>query len=429
MQVAVRFGRGTTNVEVDADRLVAVLRPSPPPPLADPDADLEAALRSPIGSAPLAEIARGRRDAVILVSDITRPAPNALFLRHIAEALNGAGLPDEAITILVATGAHRSNEGAELDELISPDAVRRFRVVNHVARDPASHVDLGRTPLDVPILIDGTYVDADLKIATGLIEPHYMAGFSGGRKLVCPGIAAIDTVREFHSARLLMHPAASTTVLAGNPVHETSLACARAAGVDFIVNAAVDEGRRVTGLWAGELVAAHETGCAAVGAAARAYCAEPVDIVVTSNAGYPLDASVYQATKGMVGALPILKPGGTVVIAAACPEGLGSADFAQVVHDHGSIEDALDRLGDPNRFVIDQWGVVMLAKAVQRCEVMIHAEGLSDADARAAFLTPVAGLQAGLDRALVKHGAGATVAVIPDGPYVVAELGQRRQGA
>jgi len=418
----VRYGRGHVAVEVPDGRLVSVLRGAPPPPLEDPEAAVGRALESPIGCEGLSAMATGRRDAAVVVSDITRPAPNALMLPPIVEALRRGGIHDDRITVLIATGAHRRTSPPELRELLGTRLAATCRAVDHVATDGEAHTCLGTTPQGVPLHIDRRYVEADLKILTGLIEPHYMAGYSGGRKAVCPGLASVETIGQFHRHEILMDARSTTGVLAGNPVHEAALAAARAAGADFIVNAALDDQRRVTGVWAGELEAAHLAGCHEVGRGALAVCPEPVDVVVTSNAGYPLDCNVYQATKGMVGALAILKPGGTILIAAQCSEGLGSAAFASVLRAHSSIEEALVRLADPSRFAVDQWGVTMLAKAVTQARVLIHSEGLLESDARSAYLTPVPSLQAGLGQALALHGPDAKVAVIPDGPYTMATL-------
>jgi len=418
----VRYGRGYASVEVPDGRLVSVLRGAAAPALADAHAAVQHAIGSPIEGEDLAAMAVGRRHAVVVVSDITRPAPNALMLPPVLDALRRGGIDHHRVTVLIATGAHRRTSPQELGELLGPDLPAACRIADHVATDHEAHTYLGTTPQDVPLHMDRRYVDADLKVLTGLIEPHYMAGFSGGRKAVCPGLASVETIGRFHRHELLMHERSTTGVLAGNPVHEAALAAARAAGADFIVNAALDDRRQVTGVWAGELEAAHLAGCHEVARSASAACPEPVDIVVTSNAGYPLDCSVYQATKGMVGALEILKPGGTVVIAAECSEGLGSPAFASVLRADSRIEDSLARLADPSSTAMDQWGVTMLAKAVTRARVLIYADGLSEADARSAYLTRVPSLQSGLDQALRWHGPEATVAVIPDGPYTMATL-------
>jgi len=346
MKAAVRYGKGHIEVEIPDENLVCELRAPLPPAPTDAEAALAESLANPIGSRPLEEVAAGRQSAAIVISDITRPAPNDLMLRHIIGALRSVGLAASDITILVATGGHRPNVGWEWEELVGPDIAREYAPANHDCKDLAAHVHLCELPHKIPLYVDERYIRADLKILTGLVEPHYIAGFSGGRKAVCPGLAALTTIREFHRPEILLHPKADTTILDGNPIHEASLAAARAAGADFIVNTAVDESRRITGVWSGDLEAAHEAGCRVVGEAAVAYCPEPVDIVVTSNAGYPLDCNIYQATKGMVGALPILKEGGTVLLASSCQEGLGSEGFSAVVRAQDTIEETMERLND-----------------------------------------------------------------------------------
>ncbi len=232
-----------------------------------------------------------------------------MILPPILATLERAGVPRDGITILVATGLHRPNEGDELVELVGPEIAKDYRCVNHFGQDLASHTFLGTTDAQVPVWIDSRYVDAELKIATGLIEPHFMAGYSGGRKLICPGIAALETVRVWHSPRFLEHPLADSGHLTGNPVHEENTRIARMAGCDFIVNVTLDSDRKITSVSAGDMEAAFHEGVRFIDRIVRAPLDAPVDIVVTSSAGYPLDTTFYQSVKGMVGALPILKPG------------------------------------------------------------------------------------------------------------------------
>ena len=235
------------------EHLVGPLEIRPAPPLADPARAVAAALLEPTGVPPLSELAAGKKTACVLICDVTRPVPNALILGAILPTLEAAGVPRDGITILIATGLHRPNLGAEIAELVGPKIAAKYRVENHYGKDLASHADLGVSPRGVPIYIDTRYVGADLKIATGLIEPHLMAGYSGGRKLICPGIAALETVRVWHGPQFLEHPKADCGILEGNPVHEENTWIARRAGCDFIVNVTLDGDRRVTGVFAGEM--------------------------------------------------------------------------------------------------------------------------------------------------------------------------------
>ncbi|MBW3623690.1 MAG: nickel-dependent lactate racemase, partial [Armatimonadetes bacterium] len=278
MEVTLNYGREGLTVRVPEERLAGVLRLRPVPPLPDPAAAVEDALRSPLGAPPLEEIARGRKDAVIVLCDVTRPVPNELLLRPLLETLHRAGLSREQITLLIATGLHRPNLGAELEEMIGADLAREYRVVNHAGRDDDSHADLGFTQSGTPVMIDRTYVEADLKILTGLVEPHLMAGYSGGRKVICPGLGSWRTVSVLHSPKFLEHPACTAGRLAGNPLHRELLEIARMAGVDFVVNVTLDSERRVTGVFAGELEESHRAGVAKVEEAAKVPIPEPADV-------------------------------------------------------------------------------------------------------------------------------------------------------
>src|SRR6516165_8570304 len=247
MQITLDYGRTGLDVTLPDDRLIAPpLSIRDAPPLADPAAAIAAAIRTTIGTKPLAEIARGKKSACVVVCDITRPVPNKLILPPLLKTIEDAGVPREAITILVATGLHRPNEGDELVELVGAEVARTYRCENHFGKDRDSHDYLGTTPAGVPVWIDKRYLAADLKITTGLIEPHLMAGYSGGRKVICPGIVGLETVKVWHGPRFLLHPRADCGILDGNPVHEENTRIAQMAGCDFIVNVCMDGERRVT---------------------------------------------------------------------------------------------------------------------------------------------------------------------------------------
>src|SRR5438876_10148633 len=325
MQVTLDYGRTGLPVTLPADRVIGPLTIRDAEQLADAAAALDAALAQPIGARPLAELARGKTNACILICDITRPVPNRLILPPVLRTLERSGISREKITILVATGLHRPNEGAELVELVGPEIAANYRVENHHGKVRDEHDFLGVTPNGVPVWLDARYVRADLKITTGLIEPHLMAGYSGGRKVICPGIAARETVKVWHGPRFLEHPRADCGIVEGNPVHEENTQIALMAGCDFIVNVCLDGQRHVTWVGAGDMIRAWEEGVRFVEGVVKVPVTEPLDIIVTSCAGYPLDTTWYQAIKGLTGALPIVKQGGTIIKAASLSEGLGSA--------------------------------------------------------------------------------------------------------
>jgi nickel-dependent lactate racemase len=412
-------------------------------PLADPSAAIEAALADPIGTPPLAEVARGRTNACILICDITRPVPNRLILPPLLRTLEEQGLARKDILLLVATGLHRPNEGAELEEMVGPEIMKHYRIDNHHGKVLEEHDYLGTTPRGVPVYLDSRYVRADLKITTGLIEPHLMAGYSGGRKVICPGIAALETVKVWHGPQFLEHPKADCGIVEGNPVHEENTRIALMAGCDFIVNVTIDGQRRITWVGAGDMIKAWQEGVRFVEGVVKVPVPEAVDIVVTSCAGYPLDATWYQAVKGLTGALPIVKQGGTIIMAASLSEGLGSPEFQQQIttsrylkqfstadHAVAPLKDrpvaarrASQPLHGPGAVAafceMDEWQVVMLSKVLERCKVKVVSDGLPAETLRRCHVEPAPTVEQAVADSLAEYGPAAKVAVIPKGPYVL----------
>ena len=428
MQFTLAYGKTGLRCEVPDANVVGPLEIRPAPPLTDPAAAVGDSLLKPTGTPPLSELAGGKQTACVLICDVTRPVPNALLLRAILPTLEAAGVPRDGITVLIATGLHRPNLGAEIVELVGPEIAADYRVENHYGKDLATHTDLGTSPRGVPIHIDSRYVDADLKIATGLIEPHLMAGYSGGRKLVCPGIAALETVKVWHGPQFLEHPRAGEGKLDGNPVHEENTRIARRAGCDFILNVTLDADRRVTGVFAGDLEDAFAEGVAFARSVVTAPVAGgPVDVAVTSAAGYPLDQTFYQSVKGLTGVLPVMKEGGTIILAAEMAEGVGSPEFAGLFDEFPTPERFMRAItgADPDRpgyFVMDQWQLEEMAKVLRRCEVVYVTDAPFADDLEKFYVTRAASVEAAVAAALEKYGPGARVAVIPEGPYVLPTL-------
>jgi nickel-dependent lactate racemase len=419
MRITLDYDRAGLTVELPDDRVVGPLAIRPAPPLADPEAVIAEALAKPIGSRPLAELARGRRNACILVCDITRPVPNRLILPPLLRTLEGQGIARKDILLLIATGLHRPNEGAELEEMVGPEIAANYRIENHHGKILDEHEYLGTTPNDVPAYIDRRYVKADLKITTGLIEPHLMAGYSGGRKVICPGIAALETVKIWHGPRFLEHPKADCGFVEGNPVHEENTRIAKMAGCDFIVNVCLDGQRRITWVGAGDMEKAWEEGVRFVEQVVRVPVPEPLDVVVTSSAGYPLDTTWYQAIKGLTGALPIVKRGGTIVLAAGLTQGIGSPEFQKLVADNPDLQAFKERILGKDYFVMDQWQLEELAKVVAKCKVKVVSAGLPAEMLRKCHVEPAASVEKAVADCLAEYGPSAKVAVIPKGPYVL----------
>lgn len=419
MRIKLDYGKTGLEVDLPDENIVGPLQIRPVKPLADPEAVVRELLKNPIGAKPLVEIAQGKRTACILICDITRPVPNQVLLTPILETLAAAGVPREGITILIATGMHRPNEGDELVELVGESIASNYRVVNHFGQNLSEHTYLGTTDRNVPVWIDSRYVEAELKITTGLIEPHLMAGYSGGRKLICPGIAALETIKVWHGPQFLEHPLADCGILEGNPVHDENTRIALMAGCDFIINVTLSQEREITSIVAGDMIQAFERGVAFVREVVKAELSEPCEIVVTSGAGYPLDTTFYQAVKGMTGALPAVKQGGTIIIAAGTTEGIGSPEFQSLFRENATLEGFVQRILGKDYFVMDQWQLEELAKVRRKCKVKFVTRGLSAEVLQGLFVEPVATVEQAVRECLEEYGRNARIAVIPKGPYVL----------
>jgi nickel-dependent lactate racemase len=338
-----------------------------------------------------------------------------------------AGIPLASITVLVATGLHRPNEGAELAELVGDDWVlEHVTVANHFARNDADHVDLGPTATrGTPVKIDRRFVEADLRIATGLVEPHFMAGWSGGRKVVAPGVAGHETIRTFHSAKFMEDPLAVQCNLVGNPLHEEQLEIVRMIGEIYALNTVIDEDRDLVCVTFGEIIASHLAAVAFIAGATEIKVPRKFKTVVTSSAGYPLDKTYYQTVKGMVTPLDILAPGGTLIIASECSEGFGSREFREA-------QGRLIALG-PERFLatltakslaeVDEWQTEMQLKTMRVGRIQLYTTGLDAEERRLTGVEIVSSVDRSIAESVARSG-DAAVAVIPEGPYVIPVHGQ-----
>jgi nickel-dependent lactate racemase len=420
MKIRIAYGTRGLDVDIPDRNLAGVLSMPHTPALADPSGTLRVMLSRPIASPPLRELAMGKRSACVVLCDVTRPVPNTLLLPPILETLAAAGIPERNTVLLIATGLHRPSTPQELEAILGTELPGRYRVVDHRARESAEQVDLGTTRRGTPVHIDRTYCQADLKVTTGFIEPHLMAGFSGGRKLIAPGCAGETTIRALHSPAFLEDPNCREGSLDGNPLHEELLEIAGMTGHDFIVNVALDVEHRVTGMFAGDPIQAHAEGVRFVRQAVRAELREPADIVVTTSAGHPLDLTYYQAVKGMTAALPVVKPGGLLILAAECGEGLGSPEFTRMATSFSSSAAFMESIRT-NPVVIDQWQLEECARATRHAEVILVSEKVHHEYRDKLFVGTAATVDEALARGFRRIGPSARVAVIPKGPYTLVE--------
>ena len=422
MQVEMRYGQGAVVVDIPDKNLSAVLETAQSVPLTDAENAIRHAISQPIASPSLAELAKRRDSACIVISDITRPVPNQVILPPILETLEQSGIAREKITILIATGIHRPNEGKELEEMVGRSIMETYRIVNHFSQKPETHTYLGETRKGTPVYIDKTYLKADLKIATGLIEPHLMAGYSGGRKAICPGVASIETMKVMHGPELMEHPKSSVGILEGNPFHMEATEIALMAGVDFNLNVAIDKQRQITGVFAGDLVESHLVGARFVEQMAKVTIPTPVDAVVVSSAGYPLDTTFYQAIKGLLTAVEIVKQGGSILLVAACSEGIGSKPFTDLLFKTDDLSAFVQGLYNPANFVIDQWQLEELAKVARKADIYFYTDGIPFQQLSKLFVFPLKNPQEGIEQFIAQYGEDIQIAAIPEGPYVLAKI-------
>ncbi len=420
MRVELAFGRHGTSVTVPDG--AEVIAPVDEPGLRDEAASITAALRRPLLGPPLRELTGGAARIAVVFPDLTRPMPNRTVLPPLLAELARSGVPDDHITLLCATGTHRQASASEMEELVGPEIVARYAIVDHDSTSDG-HVEVGRVD-GTPVLLQREYVEADLRIITGFVEPHFFAGFSGGPKAVCPGLAATTTILEAHHPRRIADGRATFVTRAGNPVHDFVRAATALAPPHLSLDVAINRARQVTAVFAGPLPAAHDAACAHVQSAAVRVVDAPFDLVVSTNGGYPLDRNLYQAVKGMAAAERIVRPGGIIVMAAACEDGVpADGAFARLLAAAHTTTDLLGASGEPE---LDRWQAQVLGRVLARAQVRLFAPGLDTAASPSTLLTLVPDLDAAVAAACARLGPDARVAVMPEGPLTVATV---RDGA
>jgi lactate racemase len=409
-------------VEVPSSDVV-VLEPKFMPGLEDEEAAFRAAVRSPIEARPMRELVRPHERLALVIPDITRPLATERLLHWTTRELSH--VPDGNITVINGTGSHRANTRDELASMVGRELLARFRVVNHSAHDPATLAPAGRTHDGREVLMNREYVEADRRIVMGFIEPHFMAGFSGGYKGVFPALADIDAIMHYHRAAVIGDPRSTWGQLEGNPTQDQVRANGSLLPVDFCINVTQNRERGITGFFCGEVLAAHRRGCAFARATAMAACDRTYPVVLTTNGGYPLDQNLYQSVKGMSAAAQIVRAGGLILAAAECREGFPEhGNFRKLMCTHDSPGAILHTITAPGFSLYDQWEAQMLALILIKARVGLYSTIPPD-DARRAHLEPVADVEARLREELRRIGQNAPVAVIPEGPMTIPYLQSR----
>ena len=414
----VRLAYGRDGLTLAVPDGTAVVEPRPVAGVADEVAALEAALAAPVGSPPLAALATGKRRVVVTHSDITRATPNARILPVVLAALERAGVERRNITLINALGTHRPQTAAELRQLLGPAVVVNYRCTQHDAWNDAGLVAAGTTSRGNQVRLNRTMLEADLVIFTGFIEPHFFAGFSGGPKGALPALAGHESVLTNHGYRMIGDPRATWGITDGNPIWEEMREVAQRIKPLFLLNVTLNDAGEITGVFAGDVAAAHRRGCAFVRSSAMVAVDQPFDVVVTTNSGYPLDQNLYQTVKGMQAAKGVVRAGGAIVMAAACADGLPDhGRYAELLAAAGSPEAVLEMVAQPGFAAQDQWQVQIQAQIQRHADVYVYSDGLTDAEIEAALLTPTRDLEGLLAKLQPQR-----LCVLPQGPLTIAYL-------
>ena len=421
MQINLAYGHSGLSVNLPDNTYI--VEPTFVPGLPDEVAAIREALRNPIDSVALAEKVKPGDKVVIEHSDITRPTPNDRILPVLIAELEAAGIAPEDITLLNALGTHRPQTEAELRQMLGDRIFDNYRCLQHNGHDDEILVPLGETSLGNPVRVNRLYLEADVRILTGFIEPHFFAGFSGGPKGVLPALAGAESVQSNHSREMIGHPKATWGVTKGNPIWEEMREVALRTEPTFLLNVTLNTRHEITGVFAGDMLQAHTAGCTFVQEKAMVGVETPFDIVVTTNSGYPLDQNLYQAVKGMSAASQIVRTGGTIIVAAACQDGLPDhGGYAALLAKAGSPQAVLDMIAQPGFSEPDQWQIQIQAMIQLKADVHVYSDGLTDEQIQQALLTPCRDIEGTIAKRLEKYGPNARVCAIPAGPQTIAYL-------
>ena len=419
-----RLAYGSEGLDIAIPVDATVVTPAHRPAVPDEVAAVRAAIAAPVAGRPLRDLVERGARVAISVCDATRPQPRQPMLAAIAEVLDGIVRPEDVV-VLIATGTHDVSTDEQRREMLGDDVLRHWRVVDHNARDAASLRAVGSID-GVPVMLNREWVDADVRITTGFVEPHFFAGFSGGPKMVAPGLAGLDTVLELHSPARIADPRATFAIVEGNPVHDAVRSIAAATGVTFAVDVLIDDRHRITHAFGGPVLEMHAVARRTARAVAMQPVVGPFDIVVTTNSGYPLDRNLYQSVKGMAAAATVVAEGGTIICAAECRDGLpNDGPYARLLRGASSIEGAAGQLVEAGHTIPDGWQVQVQARVQARARVLLFSR-LTASAVRSAHLEPIDDVTATLFD-LLRQRPDARVCVLPEGPQTIPFLSERAE--
>ncbi len=417
MKVKLDYGKKGLVVDLKNKKVVKVFSMAKSRPLQNPSKKIRRALSKPLGTAPLLKLVKKTDKVCIVISDNTRPVPNKIILPEIFKILKLADIPDKNIFILIGNGTHLPLNNAAIKELVGNEIAGRCRVLNHDCFNNKDQKYLGKAG-GAKLLVNKKYFEASFKIVTGFIEPHFMAGFSGGRKGVCPGVAGYETIKTFHSAKYLASRYAVSGNIKKNPCDKLAEAVSKKAGVEFLINVTLDSEKKITGVFAGDWKKAHKAGMSFCLKHVRDTVKKPLDVVITSAGGYPLDRNFYQTVKGIVGASEVVKKGGEIIIVSGCSDGVGGKDFRDLLKGLSSPEDFLKKIFKKNYFHAEQWQIQELVKGLLKAKVKLFTGGLCEKDKKLCRVNIVEDL----NREIAAIPANKTIGVIPNGPYILTKI-------
>lgn len=414
-KVQLAYGKGNISIKVP-DKAV-VVEPQHIDSLADEKAAVLNALRHPIGTLPLKEMVKSSDRVAIVISDITRPTPNHKLVPWLIEEMSH--VPKENFVVINGLGSHRHNTREELISMLGQEVVDTIRVINHEAFDDNELVHVGRNSYGSEVYLNKTYVEADFKIVTGFIEPHFFAGFSGGPKGINPGIVGIKTIQDFHNAEMIGNPNSTWGVIEGNSVQDAATQNCLMAKPEFMLNVTLNGDKEITNVFAGDVIEAHREGCKFVKHHAMVAVDQAFDIVITTNAGYPLDQNLYQTVKGMSAGVQIVKEGGSIISIAECSDGLPShGNFGPILKMRNTPQDLLDMINEPSFSMFDQWEAQKLAMIQIKADCYLYSS-LDEETVHDCMLQPIKDIEETLEQLIKKYGPDASIAVLPLGPLVV----------
>ena len=418
MNVELAYGSGKLNIDLPSN--TSIVEPTFIPKIKDVNAAISYALTNPLNSLPLKDIAQPQHKIAISICDITRPMPTKIVLPIMLKEIEH--VPKSQIFILVATGTHRSNTKEELIEILGEDIYNSYQIICHDAFDQKSLKKIGTTSNNIDIFLNSIWVEADIRITTGFVEPHFFAGFSGGPKMVAPGLAGFQTIMKLHSAEFISNPYSKWGILDKNPIHQSIKEIAQKSKVDFSLDVTINKNQEITNVYAGNLFTMNKKACVDVKTSAMQKVKNLFDVVITSNSGYPLDQNLYQTVKGMSAAAQIIRENGIIICAAECKDGIPDhGEYGHILRSETSPKKLLEKIMSNKNTTHDQWQVQIQAQIQTKAQVLLKSSGLSTKQIEAAHLRPISNITSYV-RNLIEQKDNLKICVLPQGPMTIPYL-------